>query len=73
MENTHTIYLKINRKKLTSEKIFFDQLEKISNYLMEKRKLNVSDYSIRFGMIENDFFTKKVTVELKYNLHGSNN
>lgn len=64
----HIIYLKVNKHKIDYHEKFLNQFQKISDYLIKRKNLTVYDYSIKLGMIDNDFVKNKLTLKITYNL-----
>jgi hypothetical protein len=63
------IYFKVNQSKILNENDkFFNQLQKISKYIIERKKLNVNTLNLNFGTIDDDFLKNKSTIKLTYNL-----
>jgi hypothetical protein len=64
----YIVCLKINEAKLDVYENFFNQFQKISDYLIKRKNLNVKKYSILFGMINDDFIKNKLTLKITYKL-----
>jgi hypothetical protein len=64
----HIIYLKVNKHKIDLHEKFSNQFQKISDYLIKRKNLNVEDYSLSIGMAGNDFIKNKITLKITYNL-----
>ena len=64
----YIVCLKINESKLDVYENFFNQFQKISDYLIKRKNLNVKKYSILFGMINDDFIKNKLTLKITYKL-----
>ena len=60
------IYLKINRYKI-KDNLWTIQLQKISDYIVKRKNLNVKSLSLHFGYINDDFVKDKITLKITYN------
>jgi recombinational DNA repair ATPase RecF len=65
METT-TIFLKVNRQKL-KDNIWSIQLQKVSDYIVKRKKINVKTLSLHFAEINDDFIKNKITLKITYN------
>ena len=64
----YIIYLKVNKHKIDFHEKFSNQFQKISDYLIKRKNLDVENYSLLLGMIDNDFIKNKITLKITYNL-----
>jgi hypothetical protein len=64
----HILYLKVNKHKIDFHEKFYRQFQKISDYLIKRKKLDVEYYSLSIGIAGNDFIKNKITLKITYNL-----
>lgn len=62
------IYLKVNLWKINDNDKLFNQLQKVSDYIIKTKNINCDTLNINFGTVEDDFIKNKITVKLTYNL-----
>ena len=68
MEN-FTIYIKVNSPKIIhNENKFWLQLQNVSTYIVNRKKLNVKSIDIKFGQTNDNFIKNITTIKLTYNL-----
>ena len=60
------IYLKINRYKI-KDNLWTIQLQKVWDYIVKRKNLNVKNLSLHFAEINDDFVKDKITLKITYN------
>jgi hypothetical protein len=64
----YIICLKVNKHKIDFHEKFYRQFQKISDYLIKRKNLDIENYSLSIGMAGNDFIKNKITLKITYNL-----
>jgi len=64
----YIIYLKVNKHKIDLHEKFYRQFQKISDYLIKRKNLDIENYSLLLGMVNDDFIKNKITLKITYNL-----
>ena len=64
----YIICLKVNKHKIDLHEKFSNQFQKISDYLIKRKNLDIENYSLLLGMVDNDFIKNKITLKITYNL-----
>jgi GMP synthase PP-ATPase subunit len=62
------IYFKANLNKIKDNNKFFNQLQKVSDYIIKRKNINCETLNVNFGTIGDDFIKNKITIKLTYNL-----
>ena len=65
---TLIITLKFNNYKFENIEKLQNQIRKICNYLIIRKKLNSDTMDFRFGTVNDDFVKNKKTLKITYNL-----